>query len=83
MMFNKKLVVAVFTLTLIVISCGAEAPPGYDKEKKGWDICFSDWICKAFWRLGLPRGGGLHERLLRQEDRTGRVASKGPPHAYA
>jgi hypothetical protein len=46
------------------VVAGAEAPPGYREEKEGLGICFEDWVCKAFWRLGLPRrGGGLHRRL--------------------
>jgi len=43
------------------VRAGAEAPSGYGREKEGLVICFEDWVCKAFWRLGLPqRGGGLH-----------------------
>jgi len=42
------------------VRAGAEAPSGYGKEKEG----FEDWVCKAFWRFGLPQppapGGGLH-----------------------
>jgi hypothetical protein len=52
----------------VIAGAAEEVPPGYGegKDDEGSDgICFQDWICKAFWRLGLPRGGG--RRLLRQE----------------
>ncbi|KAG2562668.1 hypothetical protein PVAP13_8KG241800 [Panicum virgatum] len=94
MVFNKKLVAAVFfTLALLLISCSAEAPSGYGKEKEGLVICFEDWVCKAFWRLRLPqpapRRRATPYRRLAAAPRSwsGRRRDTGffqvPPHAYA
>ena len=73
------------------VRAGAEAPSGYGKEKEGLVICFEDWVCKAFWRLGLPqpaqRGRATPYRRLAAAPRSwsGRRRDTGvfqvPPHA--
>jgi len=76
------------------VRAGAEAPSGYGKEKEGLVICFEDWVCKAFWRLGLPQPPAPRRRATPHQWRAAapRNWSGGrretgffqvPPHAYA
>nr|TKW01188.1 hypothetical protein SEVIR_8G163100v2 [Setaria viridis] len=63
MVLNKKLVVAGFTLALLLVSCRAQGARALCEEKIDWFMCLGDWMCKPMCFGEGMTGGRCTKKL--------------------